>query len=273
MRQTIAMFRISFLSLTCALGIGSGAALASSSAWHDAEGGRVRLVTTGQPDAEGKLRGALQIDLKPGWKTYWRDPGGSGVPPSIDVSASPTVVSAVLDFPPPKHQNDGYAIWAGYSHPVSLPVAFQLKPEAKAGQIDASVFLGICETICIPLQAKLPVDTGAAAEDAADKAVVDQAFASLPQPATETFGANVVEATDKTATIEVTHDGDAKDVELFLAGDSGYMFGGSERIEADGKARFVVKLAIRPKTKPSGPGLFYTLTSPTGSVSGLIPYF
>ena len=61
-------------------------ALASSSAWHEAEGVRLRLVTSGQADASGMLKGVLQIDLDRDWKTYWRDPGGSGVPPSIDIS-------------------------------------------------------------------------------------------------------------------------------------------------------------------------------------------
>ena len=48
----------------------------------------MRLVTTGSRDADGRLEGILDIELKPGWKTYWRDPGDAGVPPTIDVSAS-----------------------------------------------------------------------------------------------------------------------------------------------------------------------------------------
>lgn len=267
------MLRTSAFIVICASCIASGNALASSSAWHEAEGGRVRLVTTGQADASGKLIGALQIDLKPGWKTYWRDPGGSGVPPSIDVSATPAIASAALDFPPPKHQNDGYSIWAGYSDPVSLPVTFQLKPGAKAGLIDASVFLGICETICIPLQAKLSLDTAAGADDATDRALVQTAFTELPKPATPAFGITAVEAADKFVTIEVAHPADATGLELFLAGNSGYLFGAPQRVDAEGKTRFKVKVVTRPKATPPGSGLHYTLTSSTGSVAGTLPYF
>ena len=54
-------------------------ALASSSSWYASEGGRIRLVTTGKPDSAGRIQGVLEIALKPGWKTYWRDPGDSGV--------------------------------------------------------------------------------------------------------------------------------------------------------------------------------------------------
>lgn len=59
---------------------------AASSEWHHVEGGSIRIVTSGAPDAQGILRGALEIRLKPGWKTYWLDPGSSGVPPTLDVT-------------------------------------------------------------------------------------------------------------------------------------------------------------------------------------------
>ena len=56
---------------------------------------------TGPADEKGVLQGALEIDLKPGWKTYWRDPGDAGVPPTIDATASSNVASAELSFPAP----------------------------------------------------------------------------------------------------------------------------------------------------------------------------
>ncbi|RUX21351.1 hypothetical protein EOA27_06205, partial [Mesorhizobium sp. M2A.F.Ca.ET.037.01.1.1] len=64
---------------------------ASSSIWYNSEGGKVRLVTTGKPDEAGKIRGVLDIALKPGWKTYWRDPGDAGVPPQLDISGSTNI--------------------------------------------------------------------------------------------------------------------------------------------------------------------------------------
>src|SRR5690606_40529635 len=67
------------------------AAQAASSDWHNVEGGSIRIVTACAPDAEGYIRGALQIVLVPGWKTYWMDPGSSGVP---------SLFSAVLDVAP-----------------------------------------------------------------------------------------------------------------------------------------------------------------------------
>src|SRR5690606_15347814 len=133
------------------------AAHAASSDWFETEGARIRLVTTGKPDAEGKLRGVLDIELRPGWKTYWRDPGDSGVPPTLDISANPNIASAVFDFPAPQRHDEGDFKWAGYDYSLALPVTFTLKDPAGSATIDADVFLGVCETICIPVQAQLTV--------------------------------------------------------------------------------------------------------------------
>src|SRR5262249_40519998 len=118
--------QILLIATSLLLPFGGAPALASSSDWYDAEGGRIRLVTVGMPNDKGVLQGALQIDLKPGWKTYWIDPGDAGVPPSIDVSPSQNIASADMSFPAPHRFDDGFAVWAGYNEPVTFPVTFTL---------------------------------------------------------------------------------------------------------------------------------------------------
>ena len=150
---------IAALSLTLAA---AGGAQASSSAWLETDGARIRLVTTGAPDAQGHLKGMLDIQLKPGWKTYWRDPGDAGVPPTIDVSANPDIERVDIDFPVPQRHDEGDFQWAGYDYPVALPVTFTFKAGSGSSPIEADVFLGVCETICVPVQAKFSVDPAAA---------------------------------------------------------------------------------------------------------------
>jgi DsbC/DsbD-like thiol-disulfide interchange protein len=263
--KSFCLFAFAFTTLA------AGPAAAASSAWHEAEGGRVRLVTSGAPDAGGRLQGVLQIDLKPGWKTYWRDPGGSGVPPSIDVSASPSLTGAALEFPPPEHHFDGQSTWAGYDQPLDLPVAFQLRAPGKPGIIEASVFLGICETICIPVQAQFSVDV--AADDGTDAATVADAWGSLPGAATEQFGATVSQSNDKTVEIAANMPAGAEEAELFLAGSDGYMFGPAKAERSGGKFRFSAEIVTRPKVRPGNQGLHYTLVTSKGAVSGILPYF
>lgn len=264
--KLLAMGVVAFLAAT------SLPALASSSAWHDGEGGRVRLVTTGKPDAQGNIKGVLEIVLKPGWKTYWRDPGDSGVPPQFDASASTNVSHALLSFPAPQRHDDGYGLWSGYDHSVSLPVVFTLSSPGAATTIDAQIFLGMCETICIPVQATLKLDPASDPDNADDAAVVKAGFAALPGAPKADFEAKLLPGDHETLEVQAVAPGDPKAVDLFVAGADDYMFGAPQRSESDGKIVFNVPILDRPTTTPIGGGLHYTLTSSTGAVQGLLPY-
>jgi len=247
-------------------------ALASSSAWHASEGGQVRLVTSGAPDKSGHLQGALEIQLKPGWKTYWRDPGSSGVPPQLDVSASTNIASWDMAFPAPQRHDDGYGPWAGYDRSVVLPIAFTLTDPGRKTPIEATVFLGMCETICIPVQARLSVDPASGADDAADARTVQAGKAALPADATADFGVTPLPGDDKTLVVEAHLPGDATAAEFFIAGSDDYIFGTPHRKDRDGKVVFSIPILDRPASRPAGNGLHYTLTGPAGAVSGLLPY-
>ncbi len=248
-------------------------ALASSSEWFEMEGARIRLVTAGAPDAHGRLKGVLDIELKPGWKTYWRDPGDAGVPPTIDISTNPGFASAKFEFPAPQRHDEGDFQWAGYDYPVRLPVTFTLRDPATPSTIDANVFLGVCETICVPVQATFKIDPASDPEKAGDALAVARAFAKIPPPASQEFGVEVVsEAGSKTVLLEARFPGSPDSAELFIAADEGYSFSTPERVEKDGKTFFSVNVTA-PAHKPTGAGLHYTLVTDEGAVDGLLPYF
>lgn len=251
----------------------SGGACASSSDWFEVEGARMRLVTSGKPDAEGRLRGILDIELKPGWKTYWRDPGDAGVPPTIDVSANPNVASAEFDFPAPQRHDEGDFKWAGYDYPLGLPVTFTLKDPAGPATIDAAVFLGVCETICVPVQAKLALDPAADPDNPDDAAAVSAAFAAIPPTATPEFGVKLAEkAGDAKVVLEAAVPGNPATAELFVAGEDGYVLTMPVREERDGRTFFSLEVT-RPDEAPKGTGLHYTLVTDKGAVNGVLPYF
>jgi DsbC/DsbD-like thiol-disulfide interchange protein len=252
--------------------IASGGAQASSSDWFEMEGARVRLVTIGQPDAKGRLKGILDIDLEPGWKTYWRDPGDAGVPPTIDASANPNIVKAELDFPAPQRHDDGDFKWAGYDYPLALPVTFTLKDANGPATIDADVFLGVCETICVPVQAKLSVDPVSDPDNAADGAAVSAAFAAIPAAASAEFGVEVAEKAGDKAGLKAAFPGDPETAELFIAGEDGYVFTTPVKEERDGQTFFTIEVT-RPGETPKGQGIHYTLVTDGGAVSGVLPYF
>ncbi|MBA3448009.1 MAG: hypothetical protein H0T56_10455 [Pseudaminobacter sp.] len=246
--------------------------LASSSDWFETQGGRVRLVTTGKPDAEGRLGGILEVDLQPGWKTYWRDPGDAGVPPSIDIAASPNIASVEISFPPPQRHDDGFSKWAGYDRPVAFPVTFTLTSPDVPTIIDVEIFLGVCETICIPVKTRLDVDPASDPDNPGDAAAVAVALAALPRPERPDFGVEVVGGDDEKLVLEAIFPGDPASAEFFIAGEQGYAFGAPERAEQDGKTLFTVDVLGSPVNAPTTGGLRYTLVTNAGSVSGLIPY-
>ena len=242
----------------------SAPAAAASSAWVESEGGAVRIVTTDAPDAEGRLKGAMEIKLKPGWKTYWRDPGSSGVAPSLDLGGAGAIE---MQYPAPEWHNDGQYDWAGYTHSVAFPVTLTLN---RSGPIAATAFIGLCETICIPFQAELALDP--TADDPADAGTVEAAEARLPAAASEDFGI-VFDRLDGDHLILDAALPSLDGALLFLAGEGGFQFG-KPVLEASGaKPQFRVKVIARPSSPPGGAGLPYTLVTESGAVSGVIPYF
>src|SRR5260221_14783474 len=68
------------------------------------------------------LLGGIAIQLQPGWHTYWRTPGDSGVPPRFDFSKSDNV-EAVTGFwaAPQKFDDGGSGSSLRYKHQIVLP--------------------------------------------------------------------------------------------------------------------------------------------------------
>jgi DsbC/DsbD-like thiol-disulfide interchange protein len=167
------------LTVICGLLGPAQAALAGgASATHaETEGAAMRiLLAPAGPD--GTLRGALDITLEPGWKTYWRDPGDGGIPPAVTVMPAGTDIP--LGYPAPRRISAGGVTFAGYEAGVTLPFTL---PAGTALPARLSAFVGVCSTICVPFQADFMVDV-----DPAAASRVARAFAALPAAATEETG-------------------------------------------------------------------------------------
>jgi hypothetical protein len=82
----------------------------------------MRLVVDPDRADDGKIMAVLDVDLEPGWKTYWRDPGSAGIPPMLDFSQSAAyAISRPFALSAAGRVDDGYAVWAGYTAPVRFP--------------------------------------------------------------------------------------------------------------------------------------------------------
>lgn len=258
----------SFLSLFCLLILPVFAAQAASSDWHHIEGGSIRIVTNDMPDTSGELRGALEIRLRPGWKTYWRDPGASGIPPTVQVLAGTHPVPVTISFPAPALFDDGYAAWAGYDHPVALALTIALPTDAPSeAYLEAQIFLGVCETICIPVATTLTLDPASNVSDPAHIKLVEAAFAALPRQARSGFSAKLIAKDSASILIEAEAPKGTNILDLFVAGTQTLTLDMPQRIKDGSKTLFRVPIMARSKAA-NDKALAYTLVTDDGAVSG-----
>jgi DsbC/DsbD-like thiol-disulfide interchange protein len=132
-----------------------------SSPWADNPYARARLIATGYPDVENNPQAAsagIQIELDPKWKTYWRNPGGSGIPIQAKWDGSKNVKSIEVRWPAPYRFINKYGMTIGYKNEVVLPV--KIVPEDKNAPIQLALELnyGVCLDICLPANAMITLE-------------------------------------------------------------------------------------------------------------------
>src|SRR6187549_1238756 len=128
------------------------------------------------------LLGGVAIQLQPGWKTYWRTPGDSGVPPRFDFSKSENIETVTVLWPAPMKFDDGAGgISLGYKGQVVLPLRIVTKNADKPVTLRADINYAVCEKLCIPVEARaeLGFASVASTEDSALRAALD----TVPKPA------------------------------------------------------------------------------------------
>lgn len=149
---TQAVLSTALLGMLVALSARS--ATAASSQWQDVGGGQVRLVAIKDP-AQGTLSGVVEVRLEKGWKTYWRAPGSSGIPPEFDFSGSKAIEVDRVHFPSPMRMEAGESVFYGYKDAVAFP--FYGLAGIGESELRLNLLIGICEEICIPATASLAI--------------------------------------------------------------------------------------------------------------------
>jgi DsbC/DsbD-like thiol-disulfide interchange protein len=151
-----------------------------ASPWQEDAHSAVRLLAGSRSGAV--LLGGIALQLKPGWHTYWRTPGDSGVPPRFDFSKSDNVEAVTVLWPAPTKFDDGAGgISLGYHDQVVLPLRIVAKNTEKPVTLRADVNYAVCEKLCIPVQANLELSFSSVAstEDSALFTALD----TVPKPA------------------------------------------------------------------------------------------
>lgn len=143
-----------------------------ASAWDADIRSAMRLIAGSTP-SEGStapLRAGVELRLEPGWKTYWRYPGDSGVPPIFDFAGSENIKSVAVLWPAPQRFSDGTGGNSiGYTGRVIFPLRVAPQDPAKPVALRVKINYAICEKLCVPAEGKaeLKLTLGPASEDAA----------------------------------------------------------------------------------------------------------
>lgn len=203
---------------------------------------QVRLLDAGRDDDTGRYRALVEIALAPGYKTYWREPGDSGVPAEFAWEGSRNVAAAAALFPAPERFFDGVGQAVGYLRTVRFPM---LVEPAGEGEVTLALELsfGVCKEICIPEQVSVQRVLGAIADVAG---LWDETMAHVPRrtPQGEAFAGLAVSGArlDETGLV-VDIAGEAADV--FVEAPAPWRFGTPVREERAAGAVFTFPAGTR----------------------------
>lgn len=109
-------------------------------------------VLSGWTLPDGRRMAGLQLTLAPGWKTYWRVAGDSGIPPRFSWKGARNVQNVQVSWPTPDVFVDYGMRSYGYKHSVTLPLAIMPKSKGRDIRLKGRLQLGICSDICVPYQ-------------------------------------------------------------------------------------------------------------------------
>ena len=134
----------------------------AASDWQAGPKAKVRLVAaTRAVGTLGTLPLGLEVELEPGWKTYWRSPGDAGIPPGVDWRGSGNIGAATFHWPAPA-RFDYFGIETfGYHDRVVFPIDVAVAEPGQPVTLRARADLLVCDDICIPHSMNLSLDLDA----------------------------------------------------------------------------------------------------------------
>jgi DsbC/DsbD-like thiol-disulfide interchange protein len=238
-----------------------------ASPWQRDGHSAVRLLAGSRSGAV--LLGGIAFQLQPGWKTYWRTPGDSGVPPRFDFSKSENIEAVTILWPAPMKFDDGAGGHSlGYHDQIVLPLRIVAKNTDKPVTLRAAVNYAVCDKLCVPVEAdvELAFTSVASTEDSALFAALD----AVPKPANvgdpNPLTIRDVKRDGKSAVlVDVVAPPEAGNISLFVEGPTpDWALPVPKLLEhgPPGVKRFTFELdGLPPGANPEGAALKFTLAN------------
>ncbi|MFC5497225.1 protein-disulfide reductase DsbD family protein [Caenimonas terrae] len=130
----------------------------------------------------------LQLAHQPGWHTYWKNSGDSGLPTQLAWTLPAGVTAGEIAWPLPKKIPIGNLANYGYEGTVLLPVPLTIAPDFKPSLLsnDLEVRLKadwlVCRKECVPEEGSFVLKIPVHSTTAINGAAFDAAFKAQPRP-------------------------------------------------------------------------------------------
>ena len=173
----------------------------------------------------------IQIHLDPGYKTYWREPGDSGLPPVFDWQGSENVATVDVRWPVPVRFADGSGSSIGYKDSVILPVLVTLRDTGQPARLKLKIDYGICAELCVPALGEGELSLLPDAMVTPHRERVEAALGTVPQSARLGDGVlpGVVgiepDVKETVLRVKVARLAGSREPDLFVEGPKGWYFG------------------------------------------------
>jgi DsbC/DsbD-like thiol-disulfide interchange protein len=273
--MSFAFFRRRAALAAALFGVATGAAFAAGSAspWIVSTDSKVRLVS-GTVDIDGApaLVAGVQLRMDPGWKTYWRNPGDSGVPPAFDWTGSKNLKHAEVLYPAPHRFADAGGIAIGYGDEVVFPVKVTPERDGEPIELKLAFAYGLCKDLCIPNEVSLGLTLGADVGKG-DALLLETFLARVPKPARDGVLPSVsnveakLDAAKPELVIDAVFPSGATGTDLFIDGGDAFVpVPAPLGPVTDGKQRFAVSFVSAAEAAAlKGKTLVLVLVSDQGS--------
>ncbi len=131
----------------------------------------------------GTHMSAVRITLENGWKTYWRAPGGNGIPPSFNWEGSKNLDSVTFHWPSPTLFTQFGINTIGYKGEFTLPIEITPTIAGQPITLKTQLDFGVCSEVCVPVTSY--TETELTADDITNRSEIETALAARPQTASE----------------------------------------------------------------------------------------
>ena len=154
----------------------------------------------------------VKIELKEGWKTYWKNPGDAGAPITIEFNDTSIENKLKVLFPFPEKFTDHGVSTIGYEGQVIFPVRIQKNEIDKINEKINLDYL-VCKDICIPISETKNLNLNL--QNVVQSDVFLESYKTVPKRKSNYFNIDENIVSSEKISIELIDNDEFEKIELF----------------------------------------------------------